>query len=110
MPNDQRMNGARSIGIRIALRESLAQLARRVARCVVLAREPPDPELQGLWKRRVGIVEIIEERLAAQIEPPDVAAESRSCRKHLDAARAALGHRSLPASVTLCGVGEKTQD
>src|SRR5436190_11526326 len=42
--------------------------------------------------------------LAGQIEPPDVGTESRSCRKHLDAARAALGHRSLPTSFTLCGV------
>src|SRR5258705_8178511 len=39
MSHNQRMNGARSLGIGVALLEALTQLTRGVARCIVLARE-----------------------------------------------------------------------
>src|SRR5262249_13256777 len=55
--------GPLSIGI--ALLEPLAELTRRVVRCVMLAREPLDAGLEVVRKRCVGVVEIVEERFAA---------------------------------------------
>ena len=65
MPHNQRMDSAWSLCVGIALFEPLTQLTRGVTRCVVLARERLNPRLECLRKRRVGLVEIVEERLAA---------------------------------------------
>ena len=65
MPHNQRMDGARPLGVGVAFLEALTQLTRGVARCIVLARKTLDPGFECLWKLRVGFIQIVEERLSA---------------------------------------------